>query len=202
MPEAWWAGAPSVRAAAWSALLDDEADVPISQITWAPGGGFGIAREGPASPVAQSLRTSFDWSVLTAPKASMHTFAFLPPFDEDEADTLRALLRPSRSPSRAGRSAAPSPETIPRSPAVSELSLDPKSAPPSPLLMPSASAIDNDNDNDSVPKSTPQPIPKPPVQTPQAKSVPTTPPGLASPPTTARRNTLSLFGLSPRKPRK
>ncbi|BEJ16923.1 hypothetical protein CspHIS471_0603240 [Cutaneotrichosporon sp. HIS471] len=122
MPEAWWAGAPSVRAAAWAALLDDDVDVPSAPVLWIPGG-FGIARD-------SSTPRNLDWS--NEPKG-IHTFAFLPPFDEDETETLRALTEPSP---RSGRSAAPSPETIapiPASPAVSELCLEPRSVPPSPL---------------------------------------------------------------------
>ncbi|CAK9785525.1 hypothetical protein CC85DRAFT_303448 [Cutaneotrichosporon oleaginosum] len=224
MPEAWWAGGPSVRAAAWAALLDDDVDAPPARITWLPSGAFGIARE-VTSPLSQP-RNSFDWSVLTTPVTEtsakgLHTFAFLPPFNEEESDTLHTLLRPSSS-SRDSRSAAPSPDTIPCSPAVSELSLDPKSAPVSPLLPPHASgsstsaseqaSSDSSHKDGSAasasvqpPQTSAKPLPIPaqiPVQT-QPKTAPSpTAPGLASPPTQARRNTLSLFGLSPRKARK
>ncbi|GMK59920.1 hypothetical protein CspeluHIS016_0901370 [Cutaneotrichosporon spelunceum] len=204
MPEAWWAGAPSVRAAAWAALLDDDVDMSSNSITWVPGG-FGIARG-----ASSSHRNSMDWSVLCDDNTStrgMHTFEFLPPFGEDESDTLRSLLA-SRSPSRSGRSAAPSPETIapvPASPAVSDLSLEPRPVSPSPLPK-----LDHTPGAKAKPVSVP--APRLPTQA-QAQSqrhsytqtqtqTQTPIPGPASAPTHGRRNTLSLFGLSPRKARK
>lgn len=249
---------------------DDEADVPSSRIVCSLGGGFGVARDYPTSPIASpaTARSSFDWSVLAAPvnaspstsdaangsngggkAAPLNTFAFLPPFDEDEADTLRTLLRPtstsiSRSPSRVGRSTAPSPETIPRALSSSDGSLSSAalSAPPSPPLaegpavgvnQPTVTTVgfnpnppnrDSASGADDLKGLTTElkglalgqglkasgttvngkddPAPPLPVAQPAAAQPAPAPPRATTPPPQARRNTLSLFGLSPRKPRK
>lgn len=266
MPEAWWSGSPSVRAAAWSALMDDDIEVPLSRIVWAAGGSFGIARDaagpgpgaGSGSPLVspQTARSSVDWSVLSGTSASLgssagigainamgvsgvsapngangagaiaptNTFSFLPPFDEDDADMLRALVQAaaplpvrrstSHSRSRAGRSAAPSPEIIPSTISGNEatesatlpmasLSLSAPTTPTSARFqglgldstptdtdasdsaITDTGTITTNGNGHATPKD---------VRTSQGVAPAAQP--------TPRRNTLSLFGLSPRKARK